>query len=401
VESTPRDPGTGGFQRYCRDDRIDGEGTVTRAPAAEILLVSSVQVGVLDELAAALQTQPAMRARVVSALSDERWRASRGGGRAARISARLAGLLFPLTVRLGRSSAEQIVVATTNPFWLPSVLALRRVHPLVVLVYDVYPDALDARWDVPGWIRRVVMSVVGFGLRRSDAVVTLGEGVARVLTERHRLNMPVVVIPTGADPARFVGRSVTDLSCPDPGERILVSYVGNTGSVHDGRTAGLALAEVLRRHDDVRAIVATRGDRADEFTDPLRDVDGVTISSDLDDAAYCATLARTDIALVTLGTRAGIASVPSKVYAALAAGCAILAIAPADSDLAALVTASGAGIVVDPGDVAAAIEALEALAGDAARRRAHAASARRAAERFTPAAIAKDWAEVLTPLLRD
>jgi colanic acid biosynthesis glycosyl transferase WcaI len=229
----------------------------------------------------------------------------------------------------------------------------------------------------------------------------LGHGVGRVLTQRHRLTVPVVTIPTGADPARFVDRPSTDVPIADLEGCTLVSYVGNTGSVHDGRTAGLALADVLGRRTDVRAVIATRGDRASEFTDPLRGVEGVVISSGLDDAGYTATLTRTDIALVTLGAGAAIASVPSKVYAALAAGCAIVAIAPAHSDLAELVTTSGAGVVVDPGDVTAAIAALDSLAGDPARRHSHAAAARRAATRFTPEALAVDWTRVLSPLLDD
>ena len=403
AESTPRDPGSLGSWRYRRAVGIagDGGGTVAHAPPSEVLLVSSVRVGVLDELAAALSTPASTRASVVSALSDERWRASRGAGRLAGSAARLAALLFPIVVRLGRPGDRRVVVATTNPFWLPSVLALRRIRPLVVLVYDVYPDALEARWTLPRWIRRTVDVIVGMGLRRADAVVVLGHGVGRVLSQRHRLTVPVVTIPTGADPARFMDRPSTDVPIADLDGRILISYVGNTGSVHDGRTAGLALADVLGRRTDVRAVIATRGDRASEFTDPLRSVEGVAISSGLDDAGYTATLARTDIALVTLGAGAAIASVPSKVYAALAAGCAIVAIAPAHSDLAELVTASGAGVVVDPGDVTGAIAALDALTGDPALRHTHAEAARRAATRFTPEALAVAWTRVLSPLLDD
>lgn len=371
----------------------DAPGPTDRT-APEVALVSSVRVGPLELLRPPLSRALGVPVRTVGAFSDDGWRAARSGARRTTRAARLRGLLFPLTVRLG--PGRRVTVATTNPFWLPTLLALRRVRPLVVLVYDVYPDALTVRWRLPAWLVGAVAAVFGAGLRRADAVVVLGERIGATLRERHRLTRPIVVIPTGADPDDF---PPVPEDSRDSEREIVVSYVGNTGSMHDGRTVGAALAAVLARQPRVRAVVATRGDRAEDVLEPLRAAPRVELRDHLGAEEFARTMARTDIALVTLDAAAGGTSVPSKVHPALAAGCAVLAIAPADSDLADLVAASGAGPVVAPGDVPAAAAALERLVTDDALRARHAAAARRAAERFTPAVLAERWAAVLRPLL--
>jgi glycosyltransferase involved in cell wall biosynthesis len=395
-----RRAGDGSVRQY-RDPMTDAPSRTDANGATaprEVLLVSSVRVEPLETLAAAL-TARGTPTRIVSAFTDTAWRDSRGGGVLAATRARLSGLLFPVTIRVGRRHRGRVVVATTNPFWLPAMLVLRGARPMVTLVYDVYPDALEVRWSLPRWLSRVVAAVFGHGLHRADAIVVLGERVRSALLDRHALPCPVVVIPTGADPRDFTGQPRReDPRAPAEGE-VLLSYVGNTGSVHDGRTLGLALAAALRANPSAVAVVATRGDRAAELLAPLIDAPRVTLRNGLDDDTYRSTLERSDIALVTLDAGAGIASVPSKIYPALAAGCAVLAIAPTDSDLADVVRTSGAGIVVDPGDIDGATTALSRLIGDAELRSLHGRAARRAAEQYTPTVLVARWEALIEPLL--
>lgn len=367
-----------------------------------LIILSSVHVGAVRDLAALWRTRLGLDVTVVAALTDTGWRFGRGGGRVASLLVRLRGLLFPLVARLPSSSDPAVLVATTNPFWLPWVVSLRRPRsPLVTLVYDVYPDAIEARWSLPAPARRLIAHVVASGLERSDAVVVLGERVGRELAARWSLEAPMSVIATGSDPATFVtapDRSA-DFAGIGPGD-VVLSYVGNTGSMHDGATLGVALARLLAAHPTgTAAVVATRGDRAAELLGPLRSVPNASLTSDLDDDAWAWLMLRSDIALVTLDARAGLASMPSKVYAALAAGCAVLAVAPASSDLAELIRSTRAGLVVEPGDVDAAHAALTELVVRREVRAEHRAAALAAAERFTPAVLALQWSEVLRPLL--
>jgi glycosyltransferase involved in cell wall biosynthesis len=365
-------------------------------------LLSSVRVGVVMDLARLWRDRLGIDVQVLSALSDAAWRRQRAGGTAASVWARTRGLLFPIVVRLPDRRSADVLVATTNPFWLPWAVSLRRPHATVVtLVYDVYPDALEARWRLPRVVRWLVARVVASGLRRSAAVVVLGERIGRELVARWSLAVPVAVIPTGADPQTFL--DAPDHASAFPGTadgRVVLSYVGNTGSMHDGATLGESLATVLAAHQHTStAVVATRGDRAEELLGPLRALDNAQLSASIPDDEWAWLMARSDIALITLDERAGLASMPSKVYPALAAGCAVLAVAPGDSDLAALIRGLGAGIVVAPGDVPAAVAALTALLEDVELRGRLAAAARAGATLAAPDALARAWSRVLGPLI--
>ena len=88
-------------------------------------------------------------------------------------------------------------------------------------------------------------------------------------------------------------------------------------------------------------------------------------------------LASSDVLLVPLDKEKSQMSVPSKLYNFLAAGRPILGLAPADSEVAALIRGNRCGEVVPPDDVAAIGAAVLALKGDPGARREMAANARR------------------------
>jgi colanic acid biosynthesis glycosyl transferase WcaI len=78
-------------------------------------------------------------------------------------------------------------------------------------------------------------------------------------------------------------------------------------------------------------------------------------------------LASADIHVVPLRAGLGSVSVPSKTYSILAAARPIVAAIDADTEVPRILAASGAGIVVQPGDEASFISALNELRNDRAR----------------------------------
>ncbi len=88
-------------------------------------------------------------------------------------------------------------------------------------------------------------------------------------------------------------------------------------------------------------------------------------------------LASSDVLLVPLDKEKSQMSVPSKLYNFLAAGRPILGLAPADSEVAALIRGNRCGEVVPPDDVPAIGETVLKLKGDPGARREMAANARR------------------------
>jgi glycosyltransferase involved in cell wall biosynthesis len=94
-------------------------------------------------------------------------------------------------------------------------------------------------------------------------------------------------------------------------------------------------------------------------------------------------------------------SVPSKVLTYLAAGRPILAAMPRDNLASRIVESSGAGRVVDPGDLPALVAAARDLAGDRAARNAAGSAARAYAERAFDIEVKADRFEaVIGPVAR-
>jgi glycosyltransferase involved in cell wall biosynthesis len=91
-------------------------------------------------------------------------------------------------------------------------------------------------------------------------------------------------------------------------------------------------------------------------------------------------LASADVLLVVLESDASRYSVPSKVLNYLCAGRPVLALLPPDNAVAEMVTAAGAGVVVDPKDTEGTDAAVARLLGDASERARMGAAARRYAE---------------------
>lgn len=365
----------------------------------ELLIVTSVDSRVIEELADAVGRSVAGEVHVRTGMAAGVWAEARSRGAFASLSVRIRGFLFPLRVDLGPRRSDRTIIATTNPFLLPAVVALRRPRArLVTLVYDLYPESIEVRVRIPRLVGAVVAGVTAFGLRRSTAVVLLGERTRDHVVDRYSLTCPTAVIPPGCD-------SIPRASVPPPtlaqiagalDGKVVVSYVGNMGTMHDGVTLAEALHRVLVSSGGRCALViSARGDRAAELVSPLVDQPEVTVLEHLDDAEWAWLIHRTDIALASLDARAALVSLPSKVFASIAGGAAILAVAPEGSDLADLIRTRDVGIVVPPGDVDAATQALEVLVEDEELRSRFGAAALAASADFSPAMLASRWASVL------
>jgi glycosyltransferase involved in cell wall biosynthesis len=364
------------------------------------LIVTSVHSRVLEDLAGAVGRAVGGRVEVRTGLDATAWARARARGRVASVLIRVRGFLFPFRVELGQRRSDRVIITTTNPFLLPATVALRRPRArLVTLVYDLYPESLEVRLALPRPIMALIAGITAFGLRRSSAVVFLGERTRDYVVNRYSLACPTAVIPPGCGAIPRPDRAPSTLEglARDLEGKVVVSYVGNMGSMHDAVT----LAEAIRRTlascaDRCAVVISARGDRAGELIGPIADLPAVTVLKPLDADEWAWVTHRTDIALISLDAAAGLVSLPSKVFASLAGGAAILAVTPAQSDLADLLGGLGVGIVTLPGDAEAATEALEALIDGATARREFGEAAVAVAARFTPESLAERWADLLS-----
>ena len=108
---------------------------------------------------------------------------------------------------------------------------------------------------------------------------------------------------------------------------------------------------------------------------------------------------RASVALVTMVPDGDRVVMPSKTYSAMAAGQAVLAIAPKDSDLAKLIAKHDCGWVVQPGDPDAFAEVVKEITEnreELQRKRKNALKAAR--EFYDVRVLAREWGELLGEL---
>ena len=210
----------------------------------------------MERLARAL-TALGAEAQVLEGFSDRRWRGLMASGGIGRGRARIGSMLvFPIrAIAHGFFRRPSVLVATTNPFYLPLVLiATRPLHrvPVVALVYDVYPDALEVSGVATptGLLARAATGANRFWLSRAEAVVFIGPEMAEHVRGRYGSPPYWEVIETGASVSEF------DTGCAHAADaeselerwcrgKVVVSYVGNMGQMHDWETVCRAVPRVL------------------------------------------------------------------------------------------------------------------------------------------------------------
>ena len=309
-------------------------------------------------------------ARVSASLGPEQWRALMASGKAGRLRGRLVSLLgTPLLALRDAFAEDAVLVPTTNPFFLPAFLvATRFLHgrPVVPLVYDLYPDALEAGGvaSSTGLMAKIASAANRFTFRNADAVVFIGQGMGEHARARYGTPRRWAVLETGADaneldPVALAGPPESDLE-RFIADKLVISYVGNAGHVHDVETLAAAVPALLAQRPNaaVAIVIAASGPGLARLRDALGHLAAVRIVPPLADREWARLLVRTHISVATLKPAAHRTSIPSKALSAMGAGAAILAIAPADSDLGALVTGHGCGWLVAPGDVEGAAKAM-------------------------------------------
>lgn len=304
----------------------------------------------------------------------------------------------------------QRLLVVSNPPLAPLLAPLAR-RPYALLLYDLYPQVLAQLQPRHPLLRLLLAQLARLWQRanrivfaRAERVFTLSEAMAAALRSSFARDpiwrSKVVVIPPWADTSQL--RPIPADDNPFRRQhgldgRLLVTYSGNLGLTHP-LEALLEAAAQLRGTVQVLVIGTGPKRRALEklarqlqlspqsfrFLDPLP-LEQLPFSS-----------AAADLAVVALDGPAAAASLPSKTFSALACGTPLLALAPTDSPLAALVQQHGCGVVVPPGPTAATelSAAITALADDPDRRRQLAAAALDASRHYTPAnaeRLVEEW----------
>ena len=285
------------------------------------------------------------------------WRAK--AGPLARLRLRWAMYAsYPLSLRRAVRNAGpgEIFVAVTNPFFLPALAARAadgRGAKVVQLVYDLYPDALvfGGGWSWGHPAARLAARTTRAAIDGCAATVYLGQRLRQYAEARYGVAPRTAVIAVGTDTSVFEG------SAPESraGQAVRCLYSGHMGKLHDWRTLGDALAAGIPAGLAIE--IASDGPGAEVLKRLLasladREPERLAVAGTRGDAEWREAMLAADVAIVTMRKGAEKVVMPSKTYSAMAAGQAILAVCPRESDLADLVAAHDCGWVIEPGNVA-------------------------------------------------
>jgi glycosyltransferase involved in cell wall biosynthesis len=256
----------------------------------------------------------------------------------------------------------------------------------VLWIDDVWPDSLVRQGVLSdrSLLLRLWRAFNRITYRHADHVITIGPYMLRNVAAYTAPGTRLSVVPTwvDTDKIRFVSKA-SNIFAINHGQtgKVTVLYSGNMGVSHDMRSI-LTAARSMRRREDVHFMLIGAGAQfgwiessvASEHDPnvtvlPLQPFDMLPWS-----------LTTGDIALVCMERGIEGISMPSKTYASLAAGSAILGICAKESDLTALIEECGCGRQVEPQDPQAIVDALTEMIDSPAELARMRANARRAAE---------------------
>ena len=281
--------------------------------------------------------------------------------------------------RLVGSARPAVVVSANSPLLAGLVfqiaMRLRRI-PVIFWMQDVYSEAMGAHLRQKGgllrrslaqvmtgverWIARTSVHVVAISSDFRGVLSTWGVGSDSIEVVENWAPLDEVVVgerPNTWSEAHGVDDSTT-----------VLLYAGTLGLKHEPSLL-LALGNEFADDPGVRVIVASEGIGAswlrDEMIGEKQSIELIPFQpyEDLPNM-----LATADVLLVLLEPDAGTYSVPSKVLTYHCAGRAVLGAMPSGNLASKIITGNESGIVVEPGDAAAFIEAAHRLVDDPAFR---------------------------------
>ncbi|MEA2235584.1 MAG: hypothetical protein QOC81_308 [Thermoanaerobaculia bacterium] len=277
------------------------------------------------------------------------------------------GFTSSLALLFGRKPS--VIYANTWPIFAAAmtgfVARLRRI-PFVVSVQDIYPESLISQGRRgSGITARVLMSIDRRTVRSAAAVVVISERFAEHYRRTRGVDMSRIHIVPNWLPAQGTeatpGRAE---ACRDrngiPRSAFLFVYGGNV-SVSAGVETVIEAFRYLDDEPDIYLLVAGEGASLDRCRRLAGDIAPERIRFEYPWPGTIDVLHAADAVLLPTHAAQSAASVPSKLISYLLSARPVLATALPDSDTAAVILGSGAGVVVAPDDPAVLADAIRSM----------------------------------------
>ena len=279
----------------------------------------------------------------------------------------------------------------------------RRV-PYVFWLQDIYAEAIarivggkfGALAAPVAWRYRRLESRL---LRQASAVVAITDDFKPILRDWGIADGRVSTIENWAPLDELPPRPRDNAFAREHGlvGKTVFVYSGTLGLKHNPALLS-GLAQRLRPLADCRVVVVSEGLGADFLAreKAAKSLDNLLLLPFQPFARVPDVMGSADAVIAILEPDAGVFSVPSKVLTYHCAGRALLAAMPAENLAARLIKREGSGLVVDPRDMPAFLDAAQRLLDDSAGREQMGRRARAYAERaFAVGAIAERFEAVM------
>lgn len=325
--------------------------------------------------------------------------------------------LFTAALRLPRC---QLVVTLTDPPMLvvagklvAKAMGAKHIH----WCHDLYPDILPiVGLKAPAFVMNFLRSLSRRAMKSCDRVVVVGRCMARHLTLTGMDMTKVTVIPnwpdqelvkinTEADPIR-VARAANDHSVMetlikekpffvDAEPKFRVLYAGNLGRAHPISTILEAASLLQASNSEIEFVFVGDGPGFDRIAQERarRGLDNIRLLPHQPTARLKDLMESGDVHLVSMKHEAAGMLVPSKMYAALAAGRPCIFIGPQQSEPARVLAEYHAGSIVAQGDATGLAGAIRQYRTDSAAWFAAYEGATRAGQDFKPDGSIQAWIE--------
>ncbi len=282
-----------------------------------------------------------------------------------------------------------LIMVVSNPPFLPvctALIARLRKTRVIVMVHDVYPDAIVASGILKRshWLTRLVDRILLIPLLQAEVVVSVGRDMTELLVGKGVPRDKIVMIRHWADLEEVYPLSRSE--CPLIQElglqdRFIVQCSGNMGRTHDARTI-LDAAEHLKAHPRIHFLVSAHGASSRFVKEAIRErgLNNVTLLPFVARERLRETVNTSDAFVISLNQAMKGVSVPCRIYNMMGAGRPVIALSEPGSEVALMVTEGDAGTVVPPGDSRALADAIVQLESNPALQQRQGENARRTVE---------------------
>jgi len=273
------------------------------------------------------------------------------------------------------TTCDAVLAMTDPPFEgiIGAYVALLKGKPYFYNIRDMYPDmAVGGAIVAPGLLARIWEKLHRWALRRATKVIVLGEDMRNRIVAKGVRADQVEIVRDGTEilsasaqqtPAAQLDQEVIRTIRGD--FRFVLLHAGNIGFY--GAWETLIAAAKQRHGDGIGFVFVGEGAQRAQLESAANGASNVRFLPFFPGNKIPSVLAAADAHLITIKRGLEGVVVPSKMYAILAAGKPIVAVAPRETDAVALGEKLGFSVGADPDYPDQVAKVIRKLAADPAR----------------------------------